>query len=216
MRDIKLPRLRATAEDTPRSQNASRADRQEQDASRAVKSCRHGSATPACTASPGAAPTMPQLKAVCADEAEILAMAIVRFIAAAAMTSDSACWDAAHDHADMHLGHHEGAVFVGAMAGLVRAVRIERTITWRFLPATCCRLTEDETDLARLLQAARARRENDLRDIARRITATAFPERLIESARRAAAAIAIVQARLAPADEPLPAGLARGIAETVH
>lgn len=143
-------------------------------------------------------------------------MAIVRFIAAAAMTSDSACWDAAHDHADMHLGHHEGAVFVGAMAGLVRAVRIERTITWRFLPATCCRLTEDETDLARLLQAARARRENDLREIARRITATAFPERLIESARRAAAAIAIVQARLAPLDEPLPAGLARGIAETVH
>ena len=159
---------------------------------------------------------MPQLKAVCADQAEILAMAVVRYIAAAAMTSDSACWDAAHDHADIHLGHHEGAVFVGAMAGLVRAVRIERTLTWRFLPATCCRLTEDEIDLVRLLHAARSRREDDLRDTARRISATAFPERLIESARRAAIAIEHAQSRLAPAADASSAGFARRSAEMVH
>jgi hypothetical protein len=159
---------------------------------------------------------MPQLKAVCADDAEILAVAVVRYIAAAAMTSDSACWDAAHDHADMHLGHHEGAAFVGAMAGLVRAVRIERTLTWKFLPATCCRLTEDEIDLVALLAAARGRRESDLHEIARRITSTAFPERLIESARRAVAAIENACARLAPVDGPALSGIARRMAETVH
>jgi hypothetical protein len=159
---------------------------------------------------------MPQLKEVCADQAEVLAVAILRYIAAAAMTSDSACWDAAHDHADLHLGHHDGAAFVGAMAGLVRAVRIERTLTWRFLPATCCRLTEDETDLVRLLGAVRSRREDDLRDLERRITATAHPERLIESAQRAAGAVEHAQARLAPVGHPPPAGAVRSLAETVH
>jgi hypothetical protein len=116
MRNIKPPRLRAPEEDKPRP------DEHEGSPARESGRCRHGPAEPdrtepeytevaACPDSSGAAPArpcpapaMPQLKAVCADEAEILAMAVVRYIAAAAMTSDSACWDAALDHADMHLG----------------------------------------------------------------------------------------------------------------
>lgn len=141
---------------------------------------------------------MPQLKDVCADEAEILAVAVVRYIASGAMTSDAACWDAAFDHADAHLGHHEGAAFVGAMASLMRAIRIERSVTWRFLPANCCRLTEDEVDLVALVSAARGRRFEELRSIARLITSAAYPERLMESARQAAMAIEVARLRLEP------------------
>jgi hypothetical protein len=142
---------------------------------------------------------MPQLRDVCADDAEILAVAVVRYIASGAMTSDAACWDAAFDHADTHLGHHEGAAFVGAMASLMRAIRIERSITWRFLPANCCRLTDDEIDLVALISAARGRRFDELRSIARLITSTTYPERLMESARQAATAIEVARDRLAPA-----------------
>ena len=156
------------------------------------------------------ATSMPQLKAVCADEAEILALAVIRFIASGAMTSDAACWDAAFDHADAHLGHHQGAAFVGAMASLMRAVRIERTETWRFLPATCCRVTEDEMDLVALISAARGRRFDELWSIARLITSAHHPVRLMESARQAATAIEVARGGLAPARSAPP------LSGTVH
>lgn len=38
----------------------------------------------------------PRLAEVCADDGEALALSITRFIAAAYMTADAACWDAAH------------------------------------------------------------------------------------------------------------------------
>lgn len=141
---------------------------------------------------------MPQLGDVCADDVEILAVAVVRYIASGAMTSDAACWDAAFDHADAQRGHHEGAAFVGAMASLMRAIRIERSFTRRFLPATCCRLTDDEIDLVTLISAARGRRFDELRSIARSITSTTYPERLMESARQAATVIEVARDRLTP------------------
>ncbi len=125
---------------------------------------------------------------VCTDDLDALALAVLRFVAAAAMTSDAACWDAAFDHAEREVGHEAAPAFVGAMAGLMRALRIERVAAWRFLPATCCRLTGDEKELMQLLGAV-GRNEADVLRLARRITGAALPERLLVAVEPAARAI---------------------------
>lgn len=97
----------------------------------------------------------PRVVDVCADDAEILALSIVRFVASGYMTGDVACWEAAHDGAERLLGADEGGRVVAAMVGVMRAIRRERSTDWRFMPATCCRVTADERDLVALLAAAR-------------------------------------------------------------
>ena len=42
----------------------------------------------------------PRIRDVCADESEVLALAIARFVRAGYMTADVACWDAAYDAAE--------------------------------------------------------------------------------------------------------------------
>jgi hypothetical protein len=107
-----------------------------------------------------------QLRSVaetCADEGELLALSITRFIAAGYMTGDVACWDAAHNSAEDILGPTAGSQFVAAMATLMRAIRTERQTDWRFLPAPCCRVTDDEFRLVRLIALAGRRRWDEVR-----------------------------------------------------
>lgn len=119
---------------------------------------RHGSARPQTEAEPvykQNCSAMPKLADICADEGEMLAISVSRFIAAAYMTSDAVCWDAAYDCAEAILGPDEGCLFVARIGGVIRALRAERSAPWHFLPATCCRLTADEQGLVALLSAAR-------------------------------------------------------------
>ncbi|WP_293853687.1 hypothetical protein [uncultured Alsobacter sp.] len=96
----------------------------------------------------------PHVRELCGDAPTLLALSVIRYIASAAMTADAACWDAAFAAAEDALGPVEGPQFVGVMAGLTRALRVERQGDWHFLPATCCRATDDEADLIRALRAA--------------------------------------------------------------
>lgn len=99
---------------------------------------------------------MPKLADVCADDAEVLALSCVRLIAAGYATGDVACWDLAHTGVERVLGAEGAGPLVAGLTTLVRALRSERRAEWRFLPATCCRVTQDEEHLVRLMAAARA------------------------------------------------------------
>ena len=107
---------------------------------------------------------------VCADDISILALSLVRFVAAGYTTGDVACWETAYDIAESALGHTDGPTFVAAMAGIMRAIRAERCEDWRFMPASCCRATIAEEQLVRLFTVARAGEAGRLAEVARAIT----------------------------------------------
>ena len=92
---------------------------------------------------------------VCADPAEILALSIIRFVAAGYSTGDVGCWDAAYTGAEQVLAAEPGSRLVAALTLLIRAIRTERIGGWMFMPATCCRVTSDEMAILRLIAAAR-------------------------------------------------------------
>jgi hypothetical protein len=111
-----------------------------------------------------------QIADICADDAEVLALSIMRFVAAGYMTSDVACWDAAYDAAERMLGPVEGPQLVAAMTGIMRAIRSERGGDWAFMPATCCRATADEYQLIGLISCARRGLRTDLQEKAEALT----------------------------------------------
>ena len=87
------------------------------------------------------------VRQACSGEGEALALAVTRYIASAYLTGDAVCWEAAHDHAERELGPVEGARLVAAMSAVMRALRAERGGMWTFMPASCCRVTDDELEL---------------------------------------------------------------------
>jgi hypothetical protein len=107
---------------------------------------------------------------VCADDIGVLALSLVRFMAAGYMTRDVACWESAHDIAESALGATDGQTFVAAMMGVMRAIRAERSEDWPFMPASCCRVTPAEEELVRVFAAARAGEAGRLAEAARSIT----------------------------------------------
>ena len=78
------------------------------------------------SSSPPGHNAMPRVADVCGDDADVLALSVVRFVAAGYMTRDVACWDAAFDGAERLLGPDEGGRFVACAVGIVRALRAER------------------------------------------------------------------------------------------
>ena len=144
----------------------------------------------------------PLLAAACADQAEVLALSVTRFIAAGYMTADAACWDAAHDCAEDILGVVAGPRFVGTLAGVMRAIKAERAEPWSFMPASCCRITGDEADLVVALQCARRHEHDALREASLKVAGVAAP-RLCAALEAAAAALDEVAPALALA-HPAP------------
>lgn len=130
-----------------------------------------------------------RVEETCADDGEILALSITRFIAAGYMTSDVACWDAAYNRAEAVLGSSAGPQFVASMAGLMRAIRAERQTDWRFMPAPCCRVTEDESQLFKLLALGRRRRWDDVRHHAALLAGADDAPRITSAVRLAAEAL---------------------------
>ncbi|WP_116527031.1 hypothetical protein [Microvirga sp. KLBC 81] len=134
---------------------------------------------------------------VCADDSEVLALAVLRFVAAGYMTSDVACWDAAHDAAERALGPIEGPQFVATMTGIMRSIRRECMREWRFLPATCCRTTADEERLIKIIAYARHGFSSDAHEAAAALmggVATCLCDTVSSAAER----LNQLQTRLAP------------------
>ncbi|MFC1456509.1 hypothetical protein ACETIH_07205 [Microvirga arabica] len=111
-----------------------------------------------------------QIADICSDDADVLGLSILRFVAAGYITSDVACWDAAYDAAERMLGPIEGPQLVAAMTWIMRAIRHEREGDWAFMPATCCRATADEYQLMGLIHCARRGLQDDLRGKAKALT----------------------------------------------
>lgn len=115
------------------------------------------------------------MRGACTDDISILALSLMRFVAAGYMTSDVAPWETAHDVAESALGAVDGQNFVAAMVGIMRAIRAERAESWPFMPATCCRLTTAEGQLVRLFVAARAGEVRQLAEVAQAIAGKSAP-----------------------------------------
>src|SRR5215217_1951218 len=77
---------------------------------------------------------LPRIRDVCADESEVLALAIARFVGAGYMTADVACWNAAYDAAERLVGPTEGSRLVAAVTGVMRAIRASARPTGAFCP----------------------------------------------------------------------------------
>lgn len=129
---------------------------------------------------------LPFVRDICTDDATVLALSVTRSIASGYMTGDIACWDTAFDAADQLLGDIEGPRFVAAMTAVVRAVRTERQGEWRFLPATCCRVTRDEQSLLALL----ARPSADLAAVSASFAGTGMAGRIARTVAEAQATLA--------------------------
>jgi hypothetical protein len=130
---------------------------------------------------------LPRIDEVCADDAEVLALAVSRYLAAGYMTGDVACWDAAYDGAERVLGPRDGQAFVAAMVGVLRAIRAERSGDWAFMPATCCRATDHEQELVALLRAGRQQSSDEVEMQACRLAGVPQAPRLTEAALTAGA-----------------------------
>jgi hypothetical protein len=147
---------------------------------------------------------LPKLTEVCTDEAEVLALTITRFIAAGYMTQDVACWDAGHQCAEEALGFVNGPQLVAAMAGVMRALRVERQGPWQFMPATCCRVTQDEVSLLTALTQARVADATALATSMRVLTGQDEAPRLTAALRAAAETLQCLGPSLAAASSPRP------------
>jgi hypothetical protein len=131
-------------------------------------------AAPAQAARPGATPSpdsarpvdahatcachgegLPLLASAAADEREVLAICLVRFIMAGHASGKLACWEGGFATSLEVLGPVEGPAVLARALALVHAIRHERRRDFRFMPAHCVRISEDEQDLLAVLQAAR-------------------------------------------------------------
>jgi hypothetical protein len=139
----------------------------------------------------------PRVAEVCAEDVDVLALSVVRFVASGYMTGDVACWDAAHDGAERLLGPAEGSDLVAALVGVMRAIRRERTEDWRFMPATCCRVTADERALVDLLAQGRQGAWEAVAAGAARLAGRSEAPGLSAAIRHAVAALRLAGPRLA-------------------
>lgn len=147
----------------------------------------------------------PRVAEICTDDVDVLALSVVRFVASGYMTGDVSCWDAAHDGAERLLGPVGGGEVVAALVGVMRAIRRERREDWRFMPATCCRVTADERALVDLLAQARRGGWEAVAEGAARLAGVPSAPGLAAAIRHAVSALGRAQPHLA-AIRSAPAG----------
>ena len=148
---------------------------------------------------------MPNVAEVCADEAQMLALSITRFLAAGYMTQDVACWDAGCQCAEEVLGPGTAPCLVATMIGLMRALRAERKHPWQFMPATCCRVTRDEISLLRALCQAQGADRVALTNSARALTGGGTAPLLTDALKVAAETLESIRPLLAMSPSSRPA-----------
>ena len=140
---------------------------------------------------------MASIATACADEAEVVALSIIRMIAAGYATGDVACWDEAYAGAEDILDPEAAGTLVASLTVLVRSVRAEHSAAWSFLPATCCRVTRHEESLLRLLAAGRREDPLAIAEAGSALTGAAVPPRLRGAVNIAGRALNEVAGRLA-------------------
>lgn len=96
-------------------------------------------------------PLLPHIEIV----TDRLILALVRFICSAYVTGRASCWHAALESAEEVLGPANGPAFFARAAGVVRALRKERSRAFQFLPPACELASPDERALLSLLHATR-------------------------------------------------------------
>lgn len=99
------------------------------------------------------------------DQFSRIALSLFRFIGAAYATGASDCWEAAYRYADETPDIADSALLVARAAALVRILRSGRPCELCFMPPSCRRLSKDETDLMRLLAAARRNHPGELESV---------------------------------------------------
>jgi len=127
---------------------------------------------------------LPLLTNVCPDDAAVLALSVLRFVAAGFSTGDVTCWDTAFDGAERALGPGRGPCCVAAMITLMRSIRAEHSGDLSFMPISCSRVTEHEQSVVELIELARAGRRGETRMKADRLACKAAPKTVaaVESA----------------------------------
>jgi hypothetical protein len=110
---------------------------------------------------------LPLLAQTCQTENDILAICVLRFVLAGYCHDRMQCFDAAIDAAASIHGEHFGLAIMTRAVAVVRALRAERNGNFRYLPANCCRISEDEQELVDAMNAVRG---NDQFRIASAIT----------------------------------------------
>ena len=98
---------------------------------------------------------LPLLCEIAADEIEMLAVTLLRFIFAGFCCGKVDCWNAGVDVAINVLGENDGALFYSRVLMMGRAVQRERQGNFNFLPGNCSRIAEDEIEVLALLKAVR-------------------------------------------------------------
>ena len=91
-----------------------------------------------------------------------VALSLFRFIGAAYATGASDCWEAAYRFADEAPDIADSPLLVARAAALVRILRSGRPCELCLMPPSCRRLSKDETELMRLLAAARSKQPGEL------------------------------------------------------
>lgn len=109
----------------------------------------------------------------CHDDFCRIALALFRFIGAAYATGASDCWEAAYRFADEAPGIADSPLLVARAAALVRILRSGRPCELCFMPPSCRRLSKDETELMRLLSAARSKQPGELELMVRQFVGNA-------------------------------------------
>ena len=94
-----------------------------------------------------------------------VALSLFRFIGAAYTTGASDCWEAAYRFADEAPGISDSPLLVARAAALVRILRSGRPCELCLMPPSCRRLSKDETELMRLLAAARSKQPGELESV---------------------------------------------------
>ncbi|MBR0741831.1 hypothetical protein JQ581_33345 [Bradyrhizobium liaoningense] len=99
------------------------------------------------------------------DQFSRVALSLFRFIGAAYATGASDCWEAAYHFADETPDIADSALLVARAAALVRILRSGRPCELCLMPPSCRRLSKDETELMRLLAAARSKQPGELESV---------------------------------------------------
>ncbi len=99
---------------------------------------------------------LPLLTDVCETEDDVLAICILRFVLAGYCHDRAQCFDAAVDAAAAVRGEQYGLTLMTRAMGVVRALKAERNGNFCYLPANCCRISEDEQELVAAMIAMRS------------------------------------------------------------
>ena len=119
---------------------------------------------------------LPLLTEVCPDDAAVLALSVLRFIAAGFSTGDVTCWDTAFNGAERVLGPGRGPCCVAAMISLMRSIRAESSDDLSFMPISCGRVTEHEQSLIEMIGLARVGQHLGARMKAKGLASRAAPQ----------------------------------------